>query len=592
MLLASGMTVTAQNFQRRGFALGVDRDTLLYLIASPFDNWYLNVGGGIQTFIGNELESDARRNKLNFNGRVEIGKWIIPDVAISLRFSLFNVDGHSTYGKQPFINKADDTPTGIWDQSSNDYYYLYHAHAFSAMGFVIFDWTNFLGGYERGKHNRWHVFMPLGLGMSVLYGEQRNPFTDTYEVGTMRYNRELAFSGGLGLEYVFSEYFTVNAAAELFGSESTWDWSPYNNARSIFDLIPSFSVCLKVNFINEITKYNMHARESRRVKTFHEFQTVGSQTQLENREVEVKRLAQAQDSLVDLIVEKNGNREDLMRKYDSLANLLDDINRNIKNYRQPENMLAELLDFNESHGLPAVVVYFQLDRYEIDYNADRRLQSFAREVNRLDDSLEFFLLGAADSATGTVKHNIWLSEQRCNAVYNRIVKQYGVNAKRLLVRPLGGITDYEPQENNRMGMLILRTPETEEIVERWLRTGSSGINGAFESRNVGTFVDPDKQKEDTPSATETQKADTPDATEDQSTDTIEDQGEDSKTLGAIYVENGRIVVVATEGDPVQILDANGNEVLTAVSSGKDNFIVAKGAYMVKLGNRLQVVLVD
>lgn len=143
-----------------------------------------------------------------------------------------------------------------------------------------------------------------------------------------------------------------------------------------------------------------------------------------------------------------------------------------------------------------------------------------------------------------------------------------------------------------MGMLILRTPETEEIVERWLRTGSSGINGAFESRNVGTFVDPDKQKEDTPSATETQKADTPDATEDQSTDTIEDQGEDSKTLGAIYVEDGRIVVVATEGDPIQILDANGNEVLTTVSSGKDNFIVAKGAYMVKLGNRLQVVLVD
>ena len=94
LLTLAAFTASAQT-RYRGIALGADRDTLKFLIASPFDNWYINVGGGIQTFIGNEIESSARHNKLNFNGQVEIGKWIIPDIAVSLRYSIFNVDGQT-----------------------------------------------------------------------------------------------------------------------------------------------------------------------------------------------------------------------------------------------------------------------------------------------------------------------------------------------------------------------------------------------------------------------------------------------------------------------------------------------------------------
>ena len=41
ILLATSSVLNAQNFSRRGFSLGADRDTLLYIIASPFDNWYI-----------------------------------------------------------------------------------------------------------------------------------------------------------------------------------------------------------------------------------------------------------------------------------------------------------------------------------------------------------------------------------------------------------------------------------------------------------------------------------------------------------------------------------------------------------------------
>ena len=97
LLLAGSSSLFAQRFDRKGFALGADRDTLLYIIASPFDNWWINLGGGLQTFIGNEVESSARWNKLNYNLSAEIGKWIIPDLAVSLRLNFMNVDGQSSW---------------------------------------------------------------------------------------------------------------------------------------------------------------------------------------------------------------------------------------------------------------------------------------------------------------------------------------------------------------------------------------------------------------------------------------------------------------------------------------------------------------
>lgn len=467
MLLLTSTTLFAQNFTRRGFALGADRDSLLYIIASPFDNWYIGVSGTMQTFIGNELVASARMNKLNYGGRLEIGKWIIPDLAVSGRFSLFNVDGQTRYGLQPFVDMTSDV-------ANDNGYYPFHAYAASFMGYVTLDWTNFLRGYERGKRTRTHIYTPVGLGMSMLFGSHRNP-RNADQVGSMRRNWELAFSVGLGVEYEFSQDFSMNVLFDYFMSKSSWDWSPYDNAYSIFDVIPSISVGAKFNLIKSVTKYNHYTKESKRVEVYHEFQTVGSPSQLVYREEELQRLSKVQDSLINLMVTNNNNRDDLLRQYDSLADIIDAINQAKKRDTYFDNMLAELLDYNESQGLPAVVVFFQLDRYELDYNANKRLQSFAREINRLPDTLQFYLFGAADSATGSISHNIWLSEQRCNVVYKKLVDEYGVNGDRLVITPLGGITDYTPQENNRMGMLILRNHDTEEIVNRWQKTGSTGI---------------------------------------------------------------------------------------------------------------------
>ena len=49
-----------------------------------------------------------------------------------------------------------------------------------------------------------------------------------------------------------------------------------------------------------------------------------------------------------------------------------------------------------------------------------------------------------------------------------MVDHFDADGNQFVLVPVGGITDYDPQENNRMALIILRTPETEAIVNRWL----------------------------------------------------------------------------------------------------------------------------
>ena len=44
-----------------------------------------------------------------------------------------------------------------------------------------------------------------------------------------------------------------------------------------------------------------------------------------------------------------------------------------------------------------------------------------------------------------------------------------MSANQLVPVSIGGIMHYDPKENNRMALVIQRTPITEEIVERWRR---------------------------------------------------------------------------------------------------------------------------
>ena len=457
-LLLSSTSLSAQNFVRRGFAFGADRDTMLYIIASPFDNWYLNIGVGPQTFIGNELDASARHNKLNYNLKGEIGKWIIPDVSVSVRFTYFSVDGQTQYGRHPLVDFT-GAPTQV-DPNTGTVYYEYqpfHAHAFAVMGYVTFDWTNFFSGYEIGRRTHTHIFTPLGLGFSAIHGAQVNPQGN---VGEFRINWELSYSAGLGVEYEFSQKVAINAALEVLGSESTWDWSPYDNSSSRFDLMPSISFGARFNLLKNVRKLDVHSNVSMRVPVNHEFLTVGGRKEVPELKGRITVLGQHIDSLE---TRKNVDSNLVAELKDSLITLQNRLDS------LPETPVTNIMGAFIQNEMALTVVYFDLDKYTIDRNARYRLRRFAKMMERAPDTLEYYIIGAADSLTGSKRHNDWLSEKRCKAVYDVLVNDYGADINQLTLKPVGGITAYEPMEENRMAMIVIRNKEADEIIEKWSR---------------------------------------------------------------------------------------------------------------------------
>ena len=486
LLLITTATISAQEYQRNRKWI---RDSLAYLIASPFDNWWINFSGGIQTFIGNEQDADARWNymyhdkfKPNWGARIEVGKWVIPDVAVSLRANYFTVHSQGLYAKNPWLDPDDpsdaELPSYYPNSLSGDQFYHWQfMHGISATALVTLDWTNFLHGYERGKRRHFHVYTPIGMGGAWLFKKQINEknANPDYKNGDMRWNKELTFTGGVMGEYYARPWLSINLAAEILGTRGTIDWTYTQDhpeaphKHRVVDWIPSVYLGLKYNILRDFNKYNPETGGHDQVRDWG-FETLGSYDYLSGIPARLDDLYRQRDSLEDLADDLNRDHlANLARLQDSIDALEKRLAEAPKPTGTPVNIFDELMGVNEILNLPSTVIYFKLDKYDIDYNARQRLQHFARKMKQLDDTLEFYLIGAADSLTGSIPHNQWLSGKRCGVTYNMLVKDFDVDPNQLIQVPVGGITEYEPQEYNRMAMLILRTPVTEEIVERWTR---------------------------------------------------------------------------------------------------------------------------
>lgn len=477
-LLGSTFVASAQ----RGFAFGADRDSLMYIIASPFDNWFINVSGGLQTFVGNAPDPQAYWNSVDLGTRIEIGKWIIPDFSASVRLGLATVHSQSRHGgNNPWTDIS--KPTN-YDGAESGPYYPIRANALTFMGIITFDWTNFLYGYGEGKRRYVHIYTPVGLGGIMMFGKivnqnyvnkvNNDPTQRNVALGDIGRNLELDFTGGLMAEYYASSFVSLNAAVELLwarGSIDDYNYSIGANKRRS-DLIPSVYLGAKFNLLKSVTKFNRFTRKSSIEKVHHEFLAFGTTEVIPSLMNRIEYLNYQIDSVQNLsntlLQDADESLKAIIYERDNLQSQLDSIGNN-PSTSNPLNVIDELLGMNEILGLPACVVYYELDKYDLDYNARKTLQKFARDMTKLEDTLEFYIIGAADSVTGTPAHNQWLSEKRCQAAYNMLTQNFGADKNQLIMEPVGGILEYYPKENNRMALIILRTPVTEEIIERWRR---------------------------------------------------------------------------------------------------------------------------
>jgi len=86
------------------------------------------------------------------------------------------------------------------------------------------------------------------------------------------------------------------------------------------------------------------------------------------------------------------------------------------------------------------LVNFVIDRWGIS-NREKINVLFASEFIKEHPDTKFNIMGYADKQTANPKHNQMLSEKRCEAVYNMLVNEFGVNPEQLEITANGGV-DY------------------------------------------------------------------------------------------------------------------------------------------------------
>lgn len=135
---------------------------------------------------------------------------------------------------------------------------------------------------------------------------------------------------------------------------------------------------------------------------------------------------------------------------------------------EPRGLLDDMLATNEQMKLPVTIVRFPEESTTLDDNALRQLNLFVSQAEAVDWFAEFYIIGSADSPRASQRHNRKLCKSRCEAVKEALVDDFGIKDYRLVILPDGGFEEYAHQHSNQMVLIIQHTPETEEVIERWI----------------------------------------------------------------------------------------------------------------------------
>ncbi len=251
----------------------------------------------------------------------------------------------------------------------------------------------------------WHLYSPFSVGGFFLMGRQENPADAEHLPEEMRASGSCALSAAIGLRYGFSKIEVYGEAGMMFTGGGV-DWSPEESGG--IDMMPMLSLGLR---------FALPSRETNRYIYDYHLQ----------------------------------NDNDL-----AWAD------------REPHGLVDDMLYTNEQLHLPTAVIKFAAESNSLDDKALRQLNLFVSQIDALDWFESFYIIGSADDSRMAESDNIKLCESRCQAVYKALVGEFGVDDSRLILLPGGGFSEYAHQYGERMVLLIQRTPETEEVVERWI----------------------------------------------------------------------------------------------------------------------------
>ncbi len=443
-------------------------------VRAPFwDNWYVQLEplGGL-LYHGVEDNQANLFDRLTWQGQFNIGRWVFP--MIGYRFG-----GGYGYGRG-FLSKETYNQYGgaigygqcgiVNGRALGGYYHEYDDELLIQKWKYAFANADLMVNFSYLKsYNPKRPFMTMAYaGVGVYFGLNEG-FHD-YE-GTAGHvdkendpNRGMELHVGIIEQYQFSERWRIYADFRVSAMQRTFDreYVPaLETAMEVADVMTSLHVGVQYNF-------NWRKEEKRRqwYKETIDKDFDGENTPHYALATQNVRYTNYIDTLFvyDTI---NTDLAEIIKK--NAQDSLDALRRRFE--RDCNDMTLD--DIFSKHLLPYEMVFFELDKWDILSSENLKIAKMAALMKNFPDT-KFMLIGSADSKTGTVKRNDYLSHQRADVVYNKLVMDYDINPKQLERVYLGGILDYEPYQLNRATVIIMKH---EKVLEEFNKLKSKGKAG-------------------------------------------------------------------------------------------------------------------
>ena len=386
------------------------------------DNWFVNVSGGVSSFIGSPLGCADLFGRIKPALQISLGKWHTPSVGNRLVFQGF------------------EWKSGVL---TDQQYRHYHADLL----------VNLMPSLYMGdKECRWDIIPFVGVGVIDNRDADSNPFAFNYGVqGRFRIANGFHITAEIGNVTTFKDSDGLGSAREIgdhlltLSAGVSWTFGKNRGWKKVLDARPYV-------ILNERLEAAAYAqeRENERLAKENEANT---RLIAELRKIlEIEGLNSLRKRLCD---GKNGcsekdNRSENAVSGDSNGSMAGSGNdRDINGYRD------DVINGNAVLGAP-IYFFFELGTDNLVEESQLvNINEIARIAKKYNLRIE--ITGSADKATGTEMINSNLGSQRA-AFIARCLKERGILENNIKKISMGGIDDYTPGKANRNTIVRLFLP--------------------------------------------------------------------------------------------------------------------------------------
>ncbi len=457
------------------------------VIPSWKDNWFINVSGGVSSFIGSPIGCEDLFGRMGPTLQMSLGKWYTPAIGNRVSFQGFKWKSGELEGQQ---------------------YRHWHAD-------LLWNLTPTFNIAHEGC--RWDIIPFVGVGLIDNRTTDRRLFAINYGIqGRFRICEKLHVTAELGNVTTFKDSDGIGYSRQLgdnllslsagltwtFGKNAGWkkvvDATPYirqnerlaayafslnkdynelmrsynANARVIAELrkildieglLDKYIKCFDtgkydngigsgypINDYSGLNSLRKRLRENEKANGKKDIKSAKSDSKTAKSRKNKGKSEDAQDSSNGNVNGNNGNGSN--QNKDQLSQNSDNSSRNSVN---GSDYLLSIIEDGECLGAP-IYFFFNLGTAElVDKSQTVNLNEIARIAIKYGLNIE--ITGAADSLTGTEEINDSLGHSRAAYIANYLM-ECGVEQSSLTLVSDGGIDTYTPNEANRNATVSLFLP--------------------------------------------------------------------------------------------------------------------------------------